>query len=69
MTTAAWIETALSQPVYNIGQIDKATAKELDKLVRAGKLTKERWLWAGMCMKTVWAPAAYAATARQRLTP
>lgn len=57
MTTADWIKAAMSQPVFNIGQIDKTTARELDKLVKAGKLTKGKALWAGLCMKTVWEPA------------
>lgn len=56
MTSADWIAAALDRPVWDIGQIDKATRRELDKLVRDGKLWKERSLWAGLCLKTVWRP-------------
>lgn len=45
-TTAEWIEIARKGDVIvNIGQIDKVTARALDKLVRKGELLKWRGKW------------------------
>ena len=58
-TTAQWIEIALSgELVVDIGQIDKATARELNRLVKAGKLARCRGFWSSMLvgpLKTIWA--------------
>lgn len=56
-TTAQWIEQALTGEVCNIGQIDRQTDAALNRLARAGRLTKERGLWAGLSLKTVWRAA------------
>lgn len=47
MTTQDWCNRALDgNVVTNIGQLDRATVRALDKLAKAGKLTcwKEPWL-------------------------
>lgn len=45
-TAAEWIEIARKgEVIVNIGQIDKPTARALDKLVRAGELLKWRGKW------------------------
>lgn len=45
-TTDEWIEIARrGEVIVNIGQIDKLTARALDKLVRAGELLKWRGKW------------------------
>jgi hypothetical protein len=54
--TTDWTARALTgDPVWNIGQIDRATVRALDKLAKAGLLVKDRGLWAGLVEKTVWA--------------
>jgi len=56
MTTQDWINVALSgKPVWNIGQIDKPTARALDKMVQQGVLEKDRAHWMHISpLKTVW---------------
>ena len=57
-TTAEWVDTALSgNLVVDIGQIDKATAAALNKLVREGKLARCRGYWSNLLIgpaKTIW---------------
>lgn len=46
MSTQRIIDEALSgEVVVNIGQVDKPTARALDKMVRAGTLRKWRGKW------------------------
>ena len=51
-----FVERALSgSPVWSIGQIDKETKRQLDKLVKIGALLKGRGHWQGISSaKTVW---------------
>lgn len=56
-TQAEWIEIAKTgaDGVWQIGQIDKATARALDKLVRQGVLVKCRGRFCGISpLKTIW---------------
>lgn len=62
MTTAEWVAVALSGvPVWNIGQIDKATARELDRLARRGVLVRGKYSFCNISRpKTVWSlPGAH----------
>lgn len=56
VSTQEWIETALGgESVWNIGQIDDATARALNKLVKQGRLAKSRLSWCGIsALRTVW---------------
>jgi hypothetical protein len=49
-STEYWLNEAMTSAhgVWNIGQIDKATARALDKLVKAGKLVKSTGLFQGL---------------------
>lgn len=50
-----WINHLMAgNPVWNIGQLDKATVRALDVLVRRGVATKGRVAWCFGPMKTVW---------------
>jgi hypothetical protein len=51
-----WIIRAIEQaPVWNIGQLDKATIAKLNRLVKAGVLAKTRAHWRDISpLKTVW---------------
>ena len=54
--TILWVARALgNDPVWNIGQLDAATVRALDKQVKAGRLLKDRVSWMGISpLKTVW---------------
>lgn len=56
MTAQDWTDTALDgEPVWSIGQIDDATARALNRLVKQGWLAKSRLRWCGISgLKTVW---------------
>jgi len=41
-------------PVWNIGQLDRATVRALDALARKGQLVRTREHWCGLRLKTVW---------------
>ena len=51
-----WIARALAgHAVWNLGQLDKATVRALDALVRRGVLAKSRLSWCNISApKAVW---------------
>ena len=54
--TVLWVAQALrGSEVWNIGQLDAATVRELDRFVRKGRLAKSRRIWCNISgLKTVW---------------
>jgi hypothetical protein len=52
-----WIAKALATEVWNIGQLDAATVRSLDKLAKAGTLVRTREYFCGLRLKTVWRAA------------
>ncbi len=61
-TTEYWINLALlgTESIWNIGQLEQATVRALDKLVRQGKLVKTRARFCNISsLKTVWFSPSY----------
>jgi hypothetical protein len=57
MAEINWAQTSLLNGCVDIGQISKEQKKELDKLVKQGKLLRYRHPWLGyMKEKTHYAP-------------
>ena len=55
MTTQDWVNKALEDRVWDIGQLDANTKKALNNLVAAGHLVKYRDRFCGISHpKTVW---------------
>lgn len=56
MTAQDWLNVALSgSPVWDIGQLDKTTKRQLDRLVRDGKLSKSKLCWMNLGRpRSVW---------------